>query len=61
MLMRLVLVGNVTLTAVLAATASYTGQVAGMTTDVTIDADNAGSAGNVTLNPVAGSERNSDY
>jgi hypothetical protein len=49
-------VGNVTLTAVLAATASYTGQVAGMTTDVTIDADNAGSAGNVTLNPVAGSD-----
>jgi len=29
--------------------ASFTGQVDGMSTDVTIDADNAGAAGNVTL------------
>jgi hypothetical protein len=34
---------------VAAVAASFTGQVAGMTTDVTIDADNAGAAGNVTL------------
>lgn len=32
-----------------AVAASFTGQVAGMTTDVTIDADVAGAAGNITL------------
>jgi len=32
-----------------AVAAQFEGQVAGMTTDVTVDADNAGSAGNITL------------
>lgn len=42
-------IGNVMVPAISAIAASFTGQTAGMTTPVTISADTAGLAGNVTL------------